>query len=72
MTTRDALRLLQAEIVQVVGCTEPAAIAYALRTLVRHTQPPPPPETFPPELRTPVDPPPHLLKKFPFASNFLI
>ena len=39
MTTRDALRLLQAEIVQVVGCTEPAAIAYALRTLVRHTQP---------------------------------
>lgn len=55
MTTRDALRLLQAEIVQVVGCTEPAAIAYALRTLVRHTQPPPSPETFRAELRISVD-----------------
>ena len=55
MTTRDALRLLQAEIVQVVGCTEPAAIAYALRTLVRHTQAPPSPETFRAELRISVD-----------------
>jgi hypothetical protein len=36
MTPRDALRLLQGEIVQVTGCTEPAAIAYAFRTLIRH------------------------------------
>ncbi|NCC92187.1 MAG: hypothetical protein EOM10_02715, partial [Opitutae bacterium] len=36
MTPRDALRLLQGEIVQVAGCTEPAAIAYAFRTLIRH------------------------------------
>ena len=36
MTPQKALQLLQSEIVQVVGCTEPAAIAYAFRTLVRH------------------------------------
>jgi L-cysteine desulfidase len=36
MTPREAIRLLQGEIVQVVGCTEPAAIAFAFRTLVRH------------------------------------
>lgn len=36
MNSRDAYRLLKREIVQVVGCTEPAAIAYAFRTLARH------------------------------------
>ncbi len=51
MTSPEALRLLQAEIVQVVGCTEPAAIAYALRTLVRHLPHRPAPATFRAELR---------------------
>jgi L-cysteine desulfidase len=51
MTPRDAIRLLQGEIVQVVGCTEPAAIAYAMRTLVRHLPAPPDPATFRAELR---------------------
>lgn len=51
MTPRDAVRLLQGEIVQVVGCTEPAAIAYAFRTLVRHLPAPPDPATFRAELR---------------------
>jgi L-cysteine desulfidase len=36
MNSRDALRLLKSEIVQVVGCTEPAAVGYAFRTLSRH------------------------------------
>jgi len=43
MTPRAALRLLQGEIVQVAGCTEPAAIAYAFRTLVRRLPAPPDP-----------------------------
>ena len=51
MTPRDALRLLQSEIVQVVGCTEPAAIAYAFRTLVRHLPRKPDPRSFRAELR---------------------
>jgi L-cysteine desulfidase len=51
MTPRAALRLLQSEIVQVVGCTEPAAIAYAFRTLVRHLPQKPDPHTFRAELR---------------------
>ena len=51
MTPRDALRLLQSEIVQVVGCTEPAAVAYALRTLVRHLPARPAPGAFRAELR---------------------
>ena len=55
MTTGDALRLLQAEIVQVVGCTEPAAVAYALRTLVRHLQEPLSPANFRAEVRISVD-----------------
>jgi L-cysteine desulfidase len=46
MTPRDAIRLLQSEIVQVVGCTEPAAIAYAFRTLVRHLPVPPGPDSL--------------------------
>ena len=51
MTPREALRLLQGEIVQVVGCTEPAAIGYALRTLARHLPRPPSPRSFRVELR---------------------
>ncbi len=51
MTPRDAVRLLQGEIVQVVGCTEPAAVAYAFRTLVRHLPADPDPNTFRAELR---------------------
>ncbi len=51
MTTREALRLLQGEIVQVVGCTEPAAVAYAFRTLVRHLPRKPNPAAFRAELR---------------------
>ena len=51
MTARDALRLLRREIVQVVGCTEPAAVAYAFRTLVRHLPARPDPATFRAELR---------------------
>jgi len=51
MTPRDALRLLQGEIVQVVGCTEPAAIAYAFRTLARQLPRPPAPGSFRAELR---------------------
>lgn len=51
MTPREALRLLQGEIVQVVGCTEPAAIGYALRTLARHLPQRPTPDTFRAELR---------------------
>jgi hypothetical protein len=35
LSPSQAARRLQAEILQVVGCTEPAAIGYALRTLVR-------------------------------------
>ena len=50
MTPREALRLLQGEIVQVVGCTEPAAIGYALRTLARHLPQPPTPAAFRVEL----------------------
>lgn len=46
MTARDAIRLLQSEIVQVVGCTEPAAIAYAFRTLIRHMPVPPGPDSL--------------------------
>lgn len=46
MTPQDALRLLQSEILQVVGCTEPAAIGYAFRTLVRHLPFPPGPDSI--------------------------
>jgi L-cysteine desulfidase len=42
----EIARLLKGEIVQVVGCTEPAAIAYAFRTLIRHMPVPPPPNSF--------------------------
>lgn len=51
MTPKEALRLLQSEIVQVVGCTEPAAIAYAFRTLVRHLPDQPSPDSLRAELR---------------------
>lgn len=51
MTPRDAIRLLQGEIVQVVGCTEPAAIAYAFRTLVRHLRRRPAPSRIQATLR---------------------
>ena len=51
MTPRNAIRLLNSEIVQVVGCTEPAAVAYALRTLARHLPARPVPGTFQAELR---------------------
>lgn len=51
MTPRDAVRLLQSEIVQVVGCTEPAAVAYAFRTLVRQLPRKPVPGSFRAELR---------------------
>ena len=51
MTAPEALRLLLGEIVQVVGCTEPAAVAYAFRTLVRQLPAPPNPATFRAELR---------------------
>ena len=51
MTPTTALRLLQSEIVQVVGCTEPAAVAYAFRTLVRQLPARPEPATFRAELR---------------------
>ena len=50
MTPRDALRLLKTEILQVVGCTEPAAIAYAFRTLARHLPRKPTPDSFRAEL----------------------
>lgn len=50
MTPREAVRLLNGEIVQVVGCTEPAAVAYAFRTLVRHLPARPDPATFRAEL----------------------
>ena len=50
MTPREALRLLHGEIVQVVGCTEPAAIAYAFRTLARHLPRKPTPDSFRAEL----------------------
>lgn len=46
MTPQDALRLLKSEIVQVVGCTEPAAIGYAFRTLVRQLPAIPSPDTI--------------------------
>jgi len=55
MNSRDALCLLQSEIVQVVGCTEPAAIAYAFRTLARHLPPPPSNRPYPAELRLSLD-----------------
>ena len=51
MTPKDAIQLLKSEIVQVVGCTEPAAIAFAFRTLVRHLLAPPSPQSFRAELR---------------------
>ncbi|NLB66413.1 MAG: hypothetical protein GX803_08090 [Lentisphaerae bacterium] len=51
MTPRQAIRLLQGEIVQVVGCTEPAAIAYAFRTLLRHLPELPDPKIFHARLR---------------------
>ena len=51
MTPREAFRLLQGEIVQVVGCTEPAAVGYALRTLARHLPQRPTPAAFRAELR---------------------
>ena len=51
MTPREAVRLLKSEIVQVVGCTEPAAVAYAFRTLVRHLPRKPDPRSFRAELR---------------------
>ena len=51
MTPRNAVRLLRGEILQVVGCTEPAAIGYALRTLVRRLPAPPDPASFRAELR---------------------
>lgn len=47
MTPADAAKLLKTEIVQVVGCTEPAAVAFAFRTLVRNLPGPPPPDVFP-------------------------
>ena len=50
MTPREAIRLLHGEIVQVVGCTEPAAIAYAFRTLVRQLPAKPDPAAFRAEL----------------------
>lgn len=51
MTPKNAIRLLNGEIVQVVGCTEPAAVAYAFRTLVRHLPAAPDPASFRAELR---------------------
>ena len=51
MTPQNAIRLLNSEIVQVVGCTEPAAVAYALRTLARHLPTSPQPSSFRAELR---------------------
>jgi len=39
MNSRQALSLLKSELIQVVGCTEPAAIGYAFRTLRRHLSP---------------------------------
>jgi L-cysteine desulfidase len=52
MNSRDALRLLKSEIVQVVGCTEPASVAYAFRTLSRHLPSMPTPSRHTPlELR---------------------
>ena len=47
MTPAAAAQLLNTEIVQVVGCTEPAAVAFAFRTLVRSMPGPPPPDAFP-------------------------
>ena len=46
MTPNQAIRLLKSEIVQVVGCTEPAAIAYAFRTLSRLLPPLPGPDAL--------------------------
>ena len=51
MTPREAVRLLQGEIVQVVGCTEPAAIGYAFRILARRLPRKPDPRSFRAELR---------------------
>ena len=51
MTPREAVRLLQSEIVQVVGCTEPAAIAFAFCSLVRQLPRKPVPSSFRAELR---------------------
>ncbi len=51
MTPNAAIRLLNSEIVQVVGCTEPAAVAYAFRTLVRQLPVAPVPGSFRAELR---------------------
>ena len=51
MTPREAVRLLQSEIVQVVGCTEPAAIGYAFRILARRLPRKPDPRSFRAELR---------------------
>ena len=51
MTPLNAIRLLRGEIVQVVGCTEPAAVAFAFRTLVRHLPAQPDLATFRAELR---------------------
>lgn len=55
MTPREAVRLLQSEIIQVVGCTEPAAVAYAFRTLVRQLPRKPDPRPFRAELRISAD-----------------
>ena len=43
---KEIIRLLRSEIVQVVGCTEPAAVGYAFRTLVRHLPIPPGPDSI--------------------------
>ncbi len=43
LTPQAAHRLLRGEIMPVVGCTEPAAIGYALRLLTRHLPQPVPP-----------------------------
>ena len=51
MIASAALRLLQSEIVQVVGCTEPAAVGYAFRTLARRLPRNPEPAAFRAELR---------------------
>ena len=55
MTARDALRLLRAETLQVIGCTEPAAIAYAIRTLTRPLFRKPNPDTLRLQLRVSSD-----------------
>ncbi len=51
MTPKNAIQLLNSEIVQVVGCTEPAAVAFAFRTLIRHLPQMPSPDSFRAELR---------------------